>query len=461
MRLSIIVSLACIAGALSVSSVPAAAEKRVALVIGNSTYKHVAPLANPSNDAKLMARTLRGLGFALVGGGAQLDLDKPALDRVVQKFGAMLQGADVGLFYYAGHGVGVHGSNYLVPIDANPTRLADVDFQMLDTNLVLRQMEGAGTRLNLVILDACRNNPFKGRGLRAAGGGLAQMDAPEGTLISFATQPGAVAQDGAGGDSPYTTALTRTMREPGVGLFEVFNQVGLKVQKATGGSQKPWQSSSPISGSFYFNPHGVAAQPEKGGAPAGSGSGNIEKGLAAIQQQLDELARHKDTAAPPPTQIPAPASAPAPQTDAANRAWLAIKGTQSQAILRAYINRFPKTVYADFARARLAELERNTPPPAPPPVRSTAPVNVLPSFPCSDAHMPAEITICRTADLAKMDVQLDGLYHRIRGRLTSRNRRLLARSQRAWLDQRNACRYNVSCLQARYSERIRYLGSRY
>ena len=455
MRSSVIVSLACIAGVLLSSSIPAAAEKRVALVIGNSAYQHVAPLANPANDARLMARTLRGLGFTLVGGGAQLNLDKPALDRVVQKFGVVLQGADVGLVYYAGHGVGVHGSNYLVPVDANPTRLADVDFQMLDANLVLRQMEGAGTRLNLVILDACRNNPFKGRGLRGAGGGLAQMDAPEGTLISFATQPGSVAQDGAGGDSPYTTALARTMHEPGVGLFEVFNQVGLKVQKATGGSQKPWQSSSPISGNFYFNPHGVPAQSKKGQPSPESGSGNIEKGLAAIQQQLDELARDKNT---PPKRTPAPA----PQTDAANQAWLAIKGTQSQAILRAYINRFPKSFYTDFARARLAELERNTrPPPVAPPARSTEPVNVLPSFPCSAAHLPAEITICRTASIARLDVQLDGLYHHIHSRLAGGRRRSLARSERAWLNQRNACRYNVSCLQARYNERIRYLGSNY
>lgn len=458
MRRTVIVALAFIAVVPLLQAVPAAAEKRVALVIGNSAYKHVAPLTNPTNDAKLMARTLRGLGFSLVGGGAQLDLDKPALDRVVQKFGAVLQGADVGLFYYAGHGVGVHGSNYLVPIDANPTRLADVDFQMLDANLVLRQMEGAGTRLNLVILDACRNNPFKGRGLRAAGGGLAQMEAPEGTLISFATQPGAVARDGVGGDSPYTTALARTMREPGVGLFEVFNQVGLKVQKETGGAQKPWQSSSPISGTFYFNRRGVATPPKKGQPSAGSGSANIEQGLAAIQEQLDELARHKNTPTPPPTQTPAPA----PQTNAANQAWLAIKGTQSQAILRAYINRFPKSIYADFARARLAELERNMrPPTATPPERSTPPVNVLPSFPCSAAHLPAEITICRTARLAQLDVQMDALYHRIRGRLAGRQRRSLASSQRVWLGQRNACGYNVTCLQARYAERIQYLGHAY
>jgi formylglycine-generating enzyme required for sulfatase activity/uncharacterized caspase-like protein len=246
---------------------PAFADKRVALVIGNSSYRSVARLDNPRNDAELLADTLRSLGFLLVGGGAQLDLDKPAFDRMVQAFGEQLSGAEVGLFYYAGHGVQVRGENYLIPVDANPTKEADVDFQMLDTNLVLRQMEGAGTRLNIVILDACRNNPFGGRGLavdrareaentrlRDTAGGLAQMQAPEGTLISFATQPGRVAQDGIDGHSPYSKALADILRKPGVGIFDTFNQVGLEVKRATRGTQQPWVSSSPIDGAFYFVP---------------------------------------------------------------------------------------------------------------------------------------------------------------------------------------------------------------
>jgi hypothetical protein len=242
---------------LSVS--PAAAEKRVALVIGNSTYRNITPLDNPSKDAGLMADTLSGLGFTLVGGGAQLNLDKPAMDKAVQDFGQRVQGADVALFYYAGHGVQVGGSNYLVPVGSNPTREADVDFQMMDASLVLRQMQGSGTRLNLVILDACRNNPFGARGLRSADGGLAQMRAPDGTLISYATQPGNVAQDGGDGHSPYTKALAATLRQPGLDIFQTFNQVGLAVKRETGGSQQPWVSSSPIDGTFYFVP--PASQP--------------------------------------------------------------------------------------------------------------------------------------------------------------------------------------------------------
>ena len=245
---------------------PAAAEKRVALVIGNSAYQNVTRLDNPRSDAALMAETLAGLGFTLIGGRAQLDLDKSSMDTAVQNFGRQVQGADVALFYYAGHGVQVSGANYLVPVSANPTREADVDFQMVDVNLVLRQMQGSGTRLNMVILDACRNNPFGARGLRASDGGLAQMRAPEGTLISYATQPGNVAQDGSDGHSPYTKALASTIKQQGLDIFQTFNQVGLAVKRETGGSQQPWVSSSPIDGTFYFVPP-APASPQVAVAP--------------------------------------------------------------------------------------------------------------------------------------------------------------------------------------------------
>jgi uncharacterized caspase-like protein len=167
-----------------------------------------------------MADTLDGLGFTLIGGRAQLNLDKTAMDNAVQNFGRQVQGADVALFYYAGHGVQVSGSNYLVPVNANPTREADVDFQMVDINLVLRQMQGSGTRLNLVILDACRNNPFGARSLRSSDGGLAQMRAPEGTLISYATQPGSVAQDGSDGHSPIPRPWQPPFGRPGSTSFK-------------------------------------------------------------------------------------------------------------------------------------------------------------------------------------------------------------------------------------------------
>lgn len=287
------------------------AEKRIALVVGNSAYVNVPRLANPANDARLMANTLRSLGFTVIGGGAQLDLGEDGFRRAVQDFGRQLQDADVGLFYYAGHGVQLRGTNYLVPIDANPTREADADFQMVDGNLVLRQMEGAGTKLNIVILDACRNNPFGNRSLRAASGGLAQMQAPEGSLISFATQPGNVAMEGQG-DSPFTLALATTIRRPGLGLFEAFNEVGLLVQRATGGAQQPWVSSSPIAGNFFF-----------AGAPSGA---EVSTG---------------------------PQSA-----DPAERAWAVTQNTTSIAVLEDFIHQFGSTVYGSMARARLEELKK-------------------------------------------------------------------------------------------------------
>ncbi len=229
-------------------------ERRVALVIGNAGYQHVERLANPGNDAKLIADTLRKSGFTLIGGGAQRDLDKPAFDRLVADFGKQIQGADVALFYYAGHGMQVQGTNWLVPIDANPSRAQDLDFQMVNAELVLKQMDGAGTRLNIVILDACRNNPFANLGTRAVESGLAQMRAPDGTLISFATQPGNVAVDGKGSDGPYAMALADAIRQPGLDIFHLFNQVGLTVKRDTQGSQQPWVSSSPIDGEFFFVP---------------------------------------------------------------------------------------------------------------------------------------------------------------------------------------------------------------
>ncbi len=228
------------------------AEKRVALVIGNSAYQAVPPLPNPTADARLMSDTLRSLGFFVVGGGARLDLDRTGFDEALKAFGTELIGADVALFYFAGHGVETHGLNYLVPVDAHPQDEADVFMQLVSISGILDQLEKSGTRINLVLLDACRDNPFRDHGVRSITGGLAQMPAPVGTLISFATQPRSVSLDGDGGHSPYTSALAEAMQKPGAGLFKTFNEVGLAVEKATGGRQLPWLSSSPINGNFYF-----------------------------------------------------------------------------------------------------------------------------------------------------------------------------------------------------------------
>ncbi len=260
--------LAVAGSATAQSPQSASTGKRIALVIGNGGYQYVPRLANPTSDARLMAETLRELGFTLIGDKAQEDLDKPHFDQAVQTFGNEIQGAAVALFYYAGHGIQVNGSNYLVPVSANPTREADVDFQMVGVQLILHQMDESGAKLNLVILDACRNSPFGGKGLRSTSSGLAQMQAPTGTLISYATQPGNVAADGTDGHSPYTQALVASMREPGRGIFDVFNQVGLKVMASTAGVQQPWLASSPIEGQFFFVPAQTAGTPQPAPQPA-------------------------------------------------------------------------------------------------------------------------------------------------------------------------------------------------
>jgi hypothetical protein len=249
-----IVSRLIFAAFLLCAGLPSAAhaEKRVALVIGNSAYQSVPRLPNPDADAKLMSDTLLSLGFFVVGGSAQVDLDKTRFDAALRDFKTQLIGADVALFYYAGHGVETHGLNYLVPVDAHPQDEADVFSEMVSTSDILDQLEKSGTRINLVLLDACRDNPFRDHGVRSNTEGLAQMPAPIGTLISFATQPRSVSLDGDGGHSPYTRALVEAMQKPGYGLFKTFNDVGLAVEKATGGQQLPWVSSSPISGNFYF-----------------------------------------------------------------------------------------------------------------------------------------------------------------------------------------------------------------
>ena len=236
------------------------AEKRVALVIGNSAYQTVAKLPNPTADAKLVSDTLLSLGFFVVGGGAQLDLDKAGFDAALKKFSNELIGADVALFYFAGHGVETHGLNYLVPVDAHPADAGDVFMQTVGMAGILDQMEKSGTKINLLVLDACRDNPFRDRGVSSTTGGLAQMQAPAGTFISFATQPRSVSFDGDDGHSPYTRALAATMQHPGFGLFRTFNEVGLAVEKATQGRQLPWLSSSPISGNFYFAGKAADAQ---------------------------------------------------------------------------------------------------------------------------------------------------------------------------------------------------------
>ena len=238
----------------------AATPPRIALVIGNSDYEN-APLANPVNDARLIAQTLRQLDFQVL---EHLNVNQKDMKRAIQLFGDRLElaGAEaVGLFYYAGHGVAVNGRNYLIPTDAAIDRESDVDIGAVATDTVLAQMEYTKNALNFVILDACRNNPYT-RSFRSATRGLARMDAPRGTLISYATAPGDVALDGDGKHSPYSRALAKAMLKPGMQVEQMFKRVRQLVIAETENRQTPWESSS-LTGDFYF----------KAGAPATQAAG--------------------------------------------------------------------------------------------------------------------------------------------------------------------------------------------
>lgn len=230
----------------------ALAEKRIALVIGNSDYRLISPLANPKNDAKLMASTLKEVGFEVI---VATDVDNRGMARAVKKFGNALRGAGkeaVGLFYYAGHGAQSRGKNFLIPLNAEIATEFDLDIEAISASQILGQMEAAGNALNLVILDACRNNPFR-TGFRSANRGFARVRAPSGSLVAFSAAPGEVAVDGSGTNSPYTEALAKAIRKPGVLVEQMFKRVRVAVKSSTGNRQTPWEESS-LLGDFYFVP---------------------------------------------------------------------------------------------------------------------------------------------------------------------------------------------------------------
>jgi|GEM_PF-2885263 len=235
----------------------ASTDRRIALVIGNATYIHAPALKNPANDATDMATTLSGLGFIVEHG---INLTQRQMKQMIREFGKKLRAGEQGLFYFAGHGVQLRGRNFLIPVDADIQSETDVEDQGVDANLVMGFMDEAGNGLNVVILDACRNNPFA-RSFRSAANGLAQVEAPTGTLIAYATSPGSVANDGNARNGLYTQELLRFMRIPDLSIEEVFKQVRISVRKLTQGRQTPWEASS-LTGDFYF----IASANSKAGA---------------------------------------------------------------------------------------------------------------------------------------------------------------------------------------------------
>lgn len=357
--LAVVAGLCLWAAALSAAQ----AEPRIALVMGNSNYgKEIGSLPNPVNDAALMARALQQTGFQVV---KVTDADWKQMKRAIQEFGDRLTAAGpqaTGLFFYAGHGVQVQGMNYLVPVGADISKEADVKIETVSADDVLEQMEFAGSRVNIVILDACRNNPV-GRSVRSVSRGLAPMDSVRGTFIAYSTSPGSVAADGAGANSPYTAALAKTIVQPGLGIEEAFRDVRGQVMAATEEKQVPWDSSS-LTAPFFFKP--AAAQFSTAAAP------------------------------------------PLSSVEADKAVWEAIKDSKQPGDYEAYLSQYPNGTFAGLARSRLASLGQGVPreqpsvQPEPPAAPAAKPAAVEP--PASEP--PASETVS-TAPASTSKIELD------------------------------------------------------
>jgi hypothetical protein len=301
---------------------PASATKRVALVIGNSAYEHAPVLQNPQNDAEALSAVLNKLGFEVVTG---IDLSHVDFAQTVGQFRKKLKGADVGLFFYAGHGLQVNGENYLAPVDAELEYEDRLEFEAVTLKAILRLMErAAGT--NLVFLDSCRDNPLarnlaRGMGTRstAIGQGLARVEAGIGTMIAFATQPGNVAADGKGDNSPFATALIRHIATPGIDISELMRRVRVDVLEETGRKQIPWNHSS-MTAPFVF---------KKGadGNVAGQSAPGSRTNPAINQKWAIELAY-----------------------------WNSIKSSKTPAMLESYLKQYPKGTFAELAKIRIVSL---------------------------------------------------------------------------------------------------------
>jgi hypothetical protein len=298
-RLIFAMSLAC--------ALAAQASERVALVIGNSDYKN-SPLINPRNDANAMAELLAKAGFAV---DKQLDTDLPRMQSAVDRFGAAIRDPKVkfGLFYYAGHGLQQDWRNYIVPVSARIRNASDVTQQTVDVSGLLRYMDQATGRSFLVVLDACRDDPFAGA-FRPAAKGLTQFDAPVGSLLAYATAPGSVAQDGEGANGLYTGFLLREFAVPGARLEDAFKRVRLSVRMASKGTQVPWESTS-LEENIYLFP-------------------TVTRNLTEADQ--DELLEKEMTA------------------------WLKVKSSSDPEALAAYIREFPSGSASELAQSRLSRM---------------------------------------------------------------------------------------------------------
>ncbi len=290
-------------------------ERRTALVIGNGAYTNAPPLKNPPNDATLVATTLKNLGFEVT---VATNRSQREMKQMIREFGQKLRaGGGVGLFYFAGHGVQAKGRNYLVPIDAEIQTEVDLEDVAVDVNYILSMMDDAQNALNIVILDACRNNPFV-RSFRSAQDGLAQVKAPTGTLIAYATSPDSTAADGGGTNSPYSEELTRQMEASGVLLETMFRRVTEQVSFRTGGRQEPWYSNN-AKGEFFF----------KLSTTSGSTNSNLSDPQAA---KIDAVTVEREY-------------------------WETIRSSNDTQDYKDYLKSYPNGSYAVVASARIKQLE--------------------------------------------------------------------------------------------------------
>ncbi|MEO8667582.1 MAG: caspase family protein [Bauldia sp.] len=351
-----------------VATLPVMAGTRVALVIGNSAYANVSELANPKNDGAALAKALRGAGFDEV---TELrDLDQAGLRRALKEFTANARGAETALIYYAGHGVEVGGTNYLVPVDATLAQATDVEFEAVPLDNVRTAVSGA-TKLRLIILDACRNNPFKlaaSGGKRSVGRGLARVEPNANELIAYAAREGTVASDGRAGNSPYATALVKYLGKPGLEIRLLFGQVRDDVVAATAGEQEPFTYGTLGGEAIFLN-----------GASASSASQPADAGTASK-----------------------PVSEPGGSllTEAA-AAWAAAQGTTSAAVLKAYIARYKGTIFGEMAVARLEELQGAAAPapastPSPSPSTSPSDEDMFANAPPEDEPADATPVVARS-----------------------------------------------------------------
>jgi len=300
--------------------------KRTALVIGNADYMKARTLANPANDASDVAKALSDLGFNVISG---VNLDLKQMNEKVREFGDQLKASGgVGLFYYAGHGIQVGGKNYLIPVDAEIPREDEIDFNALNLDLVMRKMATANNGLNIVILDAFRNNPFARSWSRGEDeGGLAQISAPTGTFIAYATSPDRTASDGNGRNGLYTTELLKIIRQPNLKIEEAFKQVTIAVDRDSGGKQVPWTSSS-LRGDFYFNASGV-------------------RPVAPAQTAVAAPAAEQNTA------VSQPATPPV-SPELAD--WNKVKNSSNITDVQAYMMKYPRGAYYQQALQRMMQI---------------------------------------------------------------------------------------------------------